>query len=117
MGKTLVIVDDHAGFRDSARLLLEEDGFEVLGEAEDGRSGIAAVRSLRPDIVLLDICLPDTDGMAVAKELTAHDDAPVIVLTSSHDREDFGEAIETSGAHAFVPKGELSGETLSEAVA
>ena len=117
MGRTVVIVDDHAGFRTSARLLLEDEGYEVLGEAADGRSGIAAVRELRPAIVLLDIRLPDIDGIAVAIELTRNGDAPAIVLTSSHDREDFGDSIEASGASGFVPKGELCGAAVAAAVA
>jgi DNA-binding NarL/FixJ family response regulator len=117
MGKTVVIVDDHAGFRASARRLLEADGFDVVGEAADGRSGIAAVIELRPQIVLLDIRLPDIDGIAVASELTRRGDAPAIVLTSSHDRDDFGESIEASGAHGFVPKDDLCGATVAAAVA
>ena len=65
----LLIVDDHPSFRSAARLLLEHEGFEVIGEAEDGASGLAATSELSPDIVLLDINLPDLDGFDVASRI------------------------------------------------
>ena len=117
MGKTVLIVDDHAGFRAAARMVLEADGFEVLGEAHDGRSGIEAVRRLRPEVVLLDIRLPDIDGITVACRLSHETPAPEVVLTSSHDGGDFGEAIASCGARGFVPKGEVSGETVGALIA
>src|SRR2546423_11352005 len=104
MPASVLIVDDHAGFRLSARRILEADGYEVVGEAHDGRSAIAASRRLRPDIVLLDVHLPDLDGFEVARELTAEPGAPAIVLTSSHDSEDFGDSVSRSRAAGFVPK-------------
>lgn len=80
---TVLIVGDHAGFRVQARALLEADGFSVVGEAADGTSGLRAARSLRPDLVLLDIGLPDIDGFEVADQL-AIDLAPsLVVLISS----------------------------------
>jgi DNA-binding NarL/FixJ family response regulator len=117
MGKTIVIVDDHAGFRASARRILEADGFDVVGEAADGRSGIAAVSELRPQVVLLDVQLPDMDGVAVAGELSGAADPPAVVLTSSHDREDLGDSVAASGARGFIPKGELCGAAICAAVA
>ncbi|MGZ8695124.1 MAG: response regulator, partial [Gaiellaceae bacterium] len=66
MSKTVLIVDDHPSFRGMARALLESEGFTVIGEAEDGATAIARYRELKPDIVLLDVQLPDTDGFAVA---------------------------------------------------
>ena len=65
MAYRVLIVDDHAGFRSTARALLEAEGFEVVGEAEDGVSGLRAARELHPDIVLLDVQLPDFDGFEV----------------------------------------------------
>ena len=59
MAWSLLIVDDHAGFRAGARALLQVDGFEVLGEAPDGESALEAARRLRPRVVLLDIQLPE----------------------------------------------------------
>jgi DNA-binding NarL/FixJ family response regulator len=78
---TVLIVDDHDGFRRSARALLEADGFELVGEAVDGMSAIAAVARLRPRLVLLDVRLPDIDGSEVAARITAEIDPRVVVLT------------------------------------
>jgi len=109
--RTLVIVDDHAGFRSSARELLELDAFEVVGEAGDGASGVAAARRLTPDVVLLDLQLPDTTGFAVAQEI-AGDFA--VVITSTHDDEDIGAMARRSGACGFVSKSELSGAAIEQ---
>jgi len=117
MPASVLIVDDHAGFRSSARRILEADGYEIVGEAANGRSAIAASRRLRPDIVLLDVNLPDLDGFEVARELTAEPGAPAIVLTSSHDREDFGDSLPRSRAAGFVPKDELCGAAVAALVA
>jgi DNA-binding NarL/FixJ family response regulator len=115
---SVLIVDDHAGFRASARRTLEADGYRVVGEATDGRSAIAAVRRLRPDVVLLDVNLPDADGFHVAAELSrAGDGGPAIVLTSSHDPEDFGDSLPASSAAGFVPKDKLCGAALAALVA
>jgi DNA-binding NarL/FixJ family response regulator len=114
---TVLIVDDHAGFRLSARRILEVDGYEIAGEAEDGRSAIEAAERLRPDIVLLDVNLPDRDGFEIARELAGQPGAPAIVLTSSHDREDFGDSLQSSRAAGFVPKGELCGAAVAALVA
>ena len=96
MPQTVLIVDDHAGFRGFARRLLEAGGFTVVGEAEDGASALAAVEALRPELVLLDVVLPDTDGFAVAERLAERSDGPVVVLTSSREAADFGERLDRS---------------------
>lgn len=96
-----------------ARLLLEEDGCQVVGEAADGRSAIAAASSLRPHVVLLDVGLPDMDGFAVARVLRSQPAAGhVVVLCSSRSRSDYGSGIEECGARGFIPKSELSGPVL-----
>ena len=110
--RTFLIVDDHPTFRKTARVLLESEGFEVVGEAADGASAIEAARSLRPDVVLLDVMLPDIDGFEVAATLASNGNQAAVVLTSSHDPRDFGSLIEESGARGFISKGELSSETL-----
>jgi DNA-binding NarL/FixJ family response regulator len=110
--KTFLVVDDHPSFRKTARMLLESAGYEVIGEAADGASAIEAANTLRPDVVLLDIILPDIDGFEVAAALAMDGSPPVIVLTSSHDPRDFGRLIEESGARGFIPKAELSPPTL-----
>jgi DNA-binding NarL/FixJ family response regulator len=109
----VLIVDDHPSFRASARTLLESDGYEVVGEAADGAEALKAVEELRPDLVLLDVQLPDIDGFEVSQRLAAMEHAPDVILTSSRDGADYGNCVETSGARGFVPKGELSGAALS----
>ena len=109
----VLIVDDHESFRSSARLLLEAEGYEVVGEAEDGASGLRAAAELHPELVLLDVQLPDLDGFDVASRLTGLDQAPDVVLTSSRDASDFGPLVRRSGARGFVAKNELSGEALA----
>ena len=113
MTTTVLIVDDHPSFRATARLLLEIEGFDVVGEAEDGESAIEAVSALRPEVVLLDIQLPDIDGFEVAERLQLNGNTPAIVLTSSRDSSEFGSLVADSGARGFVPKGELSGAALA----
>src|SRR5262249_54852148 len=109
---TLLIVDDHPSFRSTARALLEADGFEVLGEAVDGAGAIEAARRLQPEVMLLDVQLPDIDGFEVVDQLTADSSSPAIVLTSSRDAAEFGGLVERSNARGFVPKAELSGAAL-----
>ena len=113
MPTTVLIVDDHAGFRDFARRLLEAGGYTVVGEAEDGASALSAVEALRPELVLLDVMLPDCDGFAVAERLAGNCDQPVVVLTSSREAADFGSRLERSRARGFVHKDELSGTALA----
>lgn len=114
MAWTVLIVDDHPSFRTSARRVLEDGGFEVVGEAADGHAGLAAARELRPAVVLLDVQLPDLDGFEVALALAREDHPPAVVLTSSRDRAEFdGGMLMRAGARGFVPKSELSGAALA----
>lgn len=110
---SVLIVDDHPSFRATARALLEEEGFQVIGEAHDGVQALKAARELRPDLVLLDVQLPDFDGFEVASRLTRNGGGPAVVLTSSRDFADFGKLVADSGAIGFVPKAELSGAALA----
>ena len=113
MPLTVLIVDDHPSFRALARTVLQAEGFDVVGEAVDGASALTEAERLRPELVLLDAQLPDTDGFAVAAELTRDGDGPAVVLTSSRDAADFGPLIAESGALGFVPKAELSAAALA----
>ena len=98
--------------------MLEASEFEVVGEASDGAAALAAVAQLRPDVVLLDVQLPDMSGFDVCTLLDrANGPPPAIVLTSSRDLEDYGELVDTSCARGFVPKAELSGETIADLIA
>jgi DNA-binding NarL/FixJ family response regulator len=112
MRRTIVIVDDHGPFRRSARRLLELDGFEVVGEAFDCSTGERLVRSTEPDVVLLDVALPDGSGLDVAERLSGG--PATIVLVSSRDPDDLGSRLGTCGAAGFIPKDELTGERLTE---
>src|SRR3954453_16302770 len=109
---TVLIVDDHPSFPRRPRRLLEAEGFDVIGEAGDGASALRASAELHPEVILLDVQLPDIDGFDVAARLTGNGTA--IVMTSSHDGADFGGLVEKSGARGFVPKGELTGERIME---
>jgi DNA-binding NarL/FixJ family response regulator len=110
---TVLIVDDHPSFRALARTVLQAEGFNVIGEAVDGASAITEAKRLRPELVLLDAQLPDTDGFAVAAELTKGEGGPAVVLTSSRDAADFGPLVAESGALGFVAKAELSAAALA----
>jgi DNA-binding NarL/FixJ family response regulator len=102
-------VDDHAGFRAAAARLLGSEGFEVVGEAENGVAALRLARELAPDVVLLDVGLPDFDGFEVAERLSHLDPAPAVVLTSSRERTDFGSL---GSARGFVAKDALSAVAL-----
>jgi DNA-binding NarL/FixJ family response regulator len=110
---TVLIVDDHPSFRASARTLLESEGYEIVGEAENGAAAVEAVKELKPDLVLLDVQLPDMDGFQVAVKLRELADPPAVVLTSSRDSADYGPCIEVCGASGFVPKADLSGAAIA----
>jgi DNA-binding NarL/FixJ family response regulator len=110
--RRVLVVDDHPSFRSCARALLTAEGFEVVGEAEDGAAALALAAELDPELVLLDIQLPDIDGFEVASRLLARDSGLKIVLVSSRDRSAYGSLIEESGALGFVSKADLSGVVL-----
>lgn len=111
---TVLIVDDHPSFRATARQLLESEGFEVVGEAENGASALECVARLKPEVVLLDVQLPDMDGFEVASKLSTNGNRAQVVLTSSRDVSEFGELVTSSGSRGFIPKGELSGRRLAD---
>ncbi|MDP9331621.1 MAG: response regulator transcription factor [Actinomycetota bacterium] len=116
MPLTVLIVDDHSGFRSFARALLEAEGFDVVGEAGDAASAIAAASRLRPQVVLLDIQLPDIDGFEVAKRLARGPDSPAVVLVSTRDISSYRRRLAGSPVRGFIPKGELSGSAILELV-
>ena len=113
---SVLIVDDHASFRKAARRVLEAEGFTVVGEAEDGASGVAESHRLTPDIVLLDVQLPDLDGFEVARRLASYPDPPIVILVSSRDAQDYGHEVERAPARAFIGKAELSGAKIAAAL-
>jgi DNA-binding NarL/FixJ family response regulator len=115
VARSILIVDDFANFRASARSLLEAEGFDVVGEAEDGAGALRLARELEPEVVLLDVHLPDFDGFEVAERLRELETAPVVILTSSRD--DYSSLVASSSARAFLRKDELSGAALTSALA
>jgi DNA-binding NarL/FixJ family response regulator len=110
---SVLIVDDHEGFRSSASALLEAEGFDVIGEASDGATALEEAERLRPDLVLLDIRLPDLDGFAVAERLSADGEPPAVVLISSREAAVYGTRVKTARARGFISKRELSGRRLA----
>ncbi len=113
MATTVVIVDDHSGFRRMARRMLEDAGFEVVGEAEDGETALAVVALLGPHVVLLDLQLPGLDGFTVAQRLADADSGAVVILTSSRSAADFGARLDRAPAIGFIAKAELSGVAVT----
>jgi DNA-binding NarL/FixJ family response regulator len=109
---TVLIVDDHETFRSFARALLEGEGFDVIGEAGDGSSALSAAEELRPELVLLDVQLPDLSGFEVSRRLVDAGVPSVVILVSSREASDYDGAIGESGARGFISKAELSGEAL-----
>jgi len=113
----VLVVDDHPSFRGWANALLTAEGFDVVGEAEDGAAAVALAAELEPELVLLDVQLPDSDGFEVASRLLAGHRDLKIVLVSSRERSAYGSLIETSGAVGFISKADISRELLEEVLA
>jgi DNA-binding response OmpR family regulator len=115
--RTIVIVDDHPSFLAAARFALESEGFDVIGVATDGESALRETVRSCPQIVLLDVSLPDMDGFEVASRLRAAGVSSTIVFTSSRDGSDFGSLVTESGGAGFIAKAELTGDRLRAVVA
>lgn len=113
MGTTVLIVDDHSDFRAWARVMLEEGGYTVVSEAADGGSVVEVASRLRPEVVLLDVQLPDIDGFEVARRLSRERWSPAIVLTSTRDASDYGDRLADSRVRGFLAKHELSAQALA----
>jgi DNA-binding NarL/FixJ family response regulator len=113
---TVLIVDDHEPFRESATALLGAEGFEVVGGVGEGAAALAAVERLRPEVVLLDVQLPDVDGFVVAERLAVLANPPQVVLISSRDASAYGPRVRASAARGFLAKRELSGASLAALV-
>jgi DNA-binding NarL/FixJ family response regulator len=113
---SVLIVDDHAIFRTRARKLLELAGYNIVGEAADAAEAISATRRLKPDVVLLDVQLPDADGFSIVAELNSGADAPAVVLTSTREAADYGSRLDETAATGFIHKQDLSRATFERLV-
>ena len=107
---TVLIVDDHEVFRASSRALLQAGGFDVIGEAAGGLEAIEAVSMLHPEVVVLDIQLPDLDGLDVAERLAEAPDPPAVVLVSGREAATYGPRLSQAPARGFISKSEFSGK-------
>lgn len=116
MERRILIVDDHAGFRRSAARSLVAAGWDVVGEAGDGTAALEAAERCNPDVVLLDVGLPDISGIEVARML--HERLPdvAVVMISTQDRSDYGDLALASGARGFLTKLDLSSKALEALV-
>lgn len=112
----LLIVDDHERFRTVARRALEREGYDVVGEAADAAEGLQLAGELTPDVILLDVMLPDRSGLEVIGELREQAPEVAVVMTSTHNEEEWAEIAVGRGARGFLPKSELSGEALTALV-
>lgn len=113
MAPSVLIVDDHDGFRAFARALLEAEGFDVVGEAGDGASALRAVERFDPDLVLLDVQLPDLDGFEVAERLAVDERPPAVVLVSTRQATSYRRRLAETSARGFISKGDLSGAAIA----
>jgi CheY-like chemotaxis protein len=113
---SVLVVDDHAGFRRFARRLLEAAGFAVVDEAWDGASALAAVRASRPDVVLLDVLLSDTTGFDVAEALASSPERPTVVLISSRSAADYEHSLARTSARGFIAKRDLTAAAFAALV-
>ena len=113
----MIIVDDNTAFRAAARQLLERDRFAVVAEAGSGAGGLEEARRHTPDLVLVDVQLPDLDGFEVAERLARLESTLAVILISSLDGSDFGALVASSPALGFIPKAELSTTAIDELLA
>jgi DNA-binding NarL/FixJ family response regulator len=110
--RTILVVDDDAHFRRWAIAWLRTEGYDIVGEADRADTAVSWVRRLRPEVVLVDVQLPDLDGFELTELLRAEPQAPAIVLISSRDASDYGNRVSASGARGFVRKDQLSADAI-----
>jgi DNA-binding NarL/FixJ family response regulator len=108
----VLVVDDHAEFRTAATALLHAEGFVVVGEAATAKQATELAEQQRPDVVVLDIRLPDGNGFAVAQALARLPYPPAVVLVSSREASSYGTRLPAPGSRGFLTKSQLSGAAL-----
>jgi DNA-binding NarL/FixJ family response regulator len=107
-GRRVLIVDDHAGFRSSARTLLETEGCHVVGCAADGDEALRMVVSVPADVVLVDLYLPGSDGISIAERIANLKSPPPVILISSHDEAASEERVRAAPVRGFLAKRDLA---------
>ena len=111
----VLIVDDQIPFREASRMVVEmTDGFEVVGEAENGEEGVDLAETLRPDLVLMDVQMPGIDGLEATRRITSLPEPPVVLVMSTHESGSYDGPAQAAGAIGFVPKSQFSMDTLEE---
>jgi CheY-like chemotaxis protein len=108
----VLLVDDHAEFRAFARRLITSAGYRVIAEAADGSAALRAANLHHPEIVVLDIRLPDMSGLDVARRMKAAPNPPIVILISSGDRREYEQVAREAGARGFIPKADLTAAAL-----
>src|SRR5215510_10054229 len=107
-----MIVDDSEAFLESARLLLESQGVEIVGTSTSGAEALDLAVALSPDLALVDVELGEEDGIALAGELRSRSPATRVVLISTYGSDEMHDLASTSSAVGFLPKSRLSGDAL-----
>lgn len=114
MRRSVLLVDDHPGFRGEARRLLEGDGFDVIGEAADAATAMSEVTRLQPSVIVLDVGLPDASGLDIVGGLRDRSAGAIVVLVSGRQEAEYGGSVARSGADAFVEKARLSPGVMTD---
>ena len=111
----VLIVDDQTPFREASKMVVEmTDGFEVVGEAENGEQAVEMAADLRPDLVLMDVQMPGIDGLEATRRIMASDDPPHVLVMSTHESGNFDQPALDAGAFGFLPKSSFSMDALEE---
>jgi DNA-binding NarL/FixJ family response regulator len=112
MRRRILVIDDNAAFRRALGQVLDTHCFVVVATAATGASGVQLAREHEPDLVIVDVQLPDVDGFDVAEQLTQLDPTMEVILTSGLDSSDLGTLVTDSSARGFIPKAELSAQAI-----
>jgi len=115
MTQTILIADDHRLLREGLRALLERDGFQVVAEADNGRSAVRLAKQLQPDIVITDIAMPDLNGIEATRQMLAEAPRSKVLALSMHTESGFVLGILEAGASGYLLK-DAAFEELSVAI-